>query len=221
MESRTDANWLVEKMQTLSEDNHMSLNVQKSKILFLKGSASCESGDSLELVSQQKDLGLIISRNLSWSDICSQKKTKARRSFWFLKRNCSHKANPVTKLNAYVGYVVPVLTYASQVGNASKTDLKSLERVQRKATAWICGNDADYKQRLLKLNVLPVSLYLELHHILFFNAICQDTFALKSTTNLNPDQQQRGKTKTWKFLFTGWRRPIQNFGHVLRDLWTS
>ena len=158
----------------------MSLNVQKSKLLFLKGSASCKSGDSLELVSQQKDLGVIISRNLSWSDICSRRKTKACRSFWFLKRNCSHKANPVTKLNAFVGYVVPVLTYASQVWNASKTDLKSLERVQRKATAGICGTDADYKQRLLKLNVLPVSLYLELHHILFFNAICQDKFALDS-----------------------------------------
>ena len=115
MESKTDANWFDEKIQTWSKDNHMSLNVEKSKTLCLKGSASFEAGDSLEVVSQQKDLGVIISRNLSWSDNCSRRTTKAWRSFWFLKRNSSHKANPVTKLNAYFGYVVPVLTYASQV----------------------------------------------------------------------------------------------------------
>ena len=50
-ESKT---WLVEKTQTLSKDNHMSHNVEKSRILGLKGNASCECGDSLEVVSQQK-----------------------------------------------------------------------------------------------------------------------------------------------------------------------
>ena len=146
----------------------MSLNVKKSKILCLKGSASCESGHSVEVVSQQKDFEVIISRNLSWSDNCSRRTTTAWRSFWFLRRNCSHKANPVIKLNAYVGCVVPDLTYGFQVWYASKNDLQLLERVQRKATAWIFGKDADYKQRLLKLNLLPVLLYLELPNYTIF-----------------------------------------------------
>ena len=88
MESRTDANWLVEKVQIWSKDNHMSTNVKKSKIFCLKGSFSCEFGDSLEMVPQQKDPGVIQSRNLSYSDNCSRKITKAWQSFWLLKRNC-------------------------------------------------------------------------------------------------------------------------------------
>ena len=48
---KTDANRLVQKIQTWSEDNHMSLKVEKSKILCLRGSASYESGDSFAVVS--------------------------------------------------------------------------------------------------------------------------------------------------------------------------
>ena len=61
----------------------MSLNVEKSKILYMKGGASCESGYSLEL-SQQKDLGVIISGNLSLSDYCSRRNQglDMRRSCW-------------------------------------------------------------------------------------------------------------------------------------------
>ena len=57
MENKTDANWLVEEIQTWSKDNHMSLNVKKSKILCPKGSTSCETGGSVEVVQRQKDLG--------------------------------------------------------------------------------------------------------------------------------------------------------------------
>ena len=53
-----------------------------------------------------------------------------------------------TKLNTYIGYVVPVLTYASQVWYPSKTDMKSIEKIDHKATKWICGGNDEYHQRL-------------------------------------------------------------------------
>ena len=58
-----------------------------------------------------------------------------------------------TKLNAYIGYVVPVLTYASQVWYPSKTDMKSIEKIQQKATKWICGGNDEYHQNTPTLHV--------------------------------------------------------------------
>ena len=98
-----------------SKENCMSLNVDKSKILCLKGKSLTNSdSDVLETVEAQKDLGVIISRNLSWSDNCSMRISKAWGAFYFLKRNCSTTSNIYTKLNGYIGYVVPVISYASQ-----------------------------------------------------------------------------------------------------------
>ena len=104
-----------------------------------------------------------------------------------------------------------VLTFTAQVWYASKTDLKLLEIVQRKATAWICGKDVDYKQRLLKLNVLPVSLYLKLHDIQFFNAICQDKHAL----DLNDKQKSRSRetrqNENFEVYFNSLKKTDTNF----------
>ena len=94
----------------------------------------------------------------------------------------------------------------------------SIGRVQRKATAWICGIDADYKQRLLKLNALPVSLYLELHDILFFTAICQDKYALDSNDKPKSGSTETRQNENFEVPFNRLRRPIQIFGHGLRDL---
>ena len=73
--------------------------------------------------------------------------------------------------------------------------------MQRKATAWICGKDADYKQRLLKLNMLPVSLYLELHDILFFNAICQGKYALDSNDKPKPRSLETRQNENFEVPF--------------------
>ena len=75
------------------------------------------------------------------------------------------------KLNAYIGYVVPILTYASQVWYPSKTDMKSIERIQHKATKWICGGKDEYHQRLEILKILPLSMYMEMHDVLYLLAI--------------------------------------------------
>ena len=65
----------------------MSLNVDKSKILCLKGKTLTNSdSDVLETVEAQKDLGVIISRNLSWSDNCSMRMSKAWRAFFFSEK---------------------------------------------------------------------------------------------------------------------------------------
>ena len=145
------------------------------------------------------DLGEIISRNFSWSDKFSQRTAKAWRSFWFLKRNCLHKANPVTKLNAYVGYVVRVQTYASQVWNASKTDLKWLERVKAKSLH-------GYAEKKLTTNSENYnSMYC------LYRCVSNHTMFYSSRQCAKPKRKAKkksGKTKISNFFLTVWRRPI-------------
>ena len=44
------------------------------------------------------------------------------------------KSSVTTSLTAYIGYVVPIVTYASQAWTPSRSNMEQLERVQKLAT---------------------------------------------------------------------------------------
>ena len=54
--------------------------------------------------------------------------------------------------------------------------MEQLERVQKLATKWILGTSSHYKERLQKLNLLPLSLYIELHDILVLLALLENKY---------------------------------------------
>ena len=43
------------------------------------------------------------------------------------------------KLNAYKGYVVPVIAYASEAWSPNKGEMRDIEQFQKRATSWILG----------------------------------------------------------------------------------
>ena len=109
---------------------------------------------------------------LSWKLNADQRCKKAWKAFYFLKRNISPLASKDTKLNAYVGYVIPVISYASSTWFANKTETKSIENIQRKATKWILNSSIkSYNKRLIELRLLPLSYYFELHDLLMLVSI--------------------------------------------------
>ena len=122
-------------------------------------------------MKNQKDFEVITSSNLSRAENCRKRVSKGSRSFYALKRNISPFANLPTKLYVLIGYVVSVLTYASQVWYPSKLESKALERVQKTATKWIGSLREDYRTRLTRLNILPLSKNLELHDRLFLLSV--------------------------------------------------
>ena len=158
------------------EENKMRLNEDKCFLLPIK-----QQGQSNQLFlnkrpvaskTEQKDLGIIMSRKLSWKSNIQKRCRKATRAFYFLKRNTSVLANTRTKLNAYVGYVMPIISYASMTWFANKTESKEIERIQKRATSWIIGGwDMKYKERLKKLRLLPLTYYFELHDLLTLTAL--------------------------------------------------
>ena len=77
----------------------------------------------------------MISNNLSWNE---NRNRRALGAFFQIKRSLSQKCGFITKLNAYTGYVEPILTLASQ-RLPNKTKSATLEKVQKLATRWILG----------------------------------------------------------------------------------
>ena len=92
-------------VQLWSNENDMILNRNKSKILSISGETTTnEENQSLEIVKNRKDLGVIMSSNLSWSENCRQRVSKRWRSFYALKKNILPIANLPTKLYVFIGY---------------------------------------------------------------------------------------------------------------------
>ena len=135
---------------------------------------------------EQKDLGVIISAKLSWRANSLKRCNKASKAFYFLKRNVSVLASLRTELNAYVGYVIPVISYASMVWFVNKTDCKEVERIQKKATAWILSSwEMNYKSRMAKLKLLPLSYYFELYDLLTLLTLLGGNYNINLPIKLN------------------------------------
>ena len=69
--------------------NVMIANLDKTKCLNLKGSSSVEMNHHLlDNVAHIKDLGIIVSNNLKWTEHVLTKLNNATRCFHALKQNC-------------------------------------------------------------------------------------------------------------------------------------
>ena len=138
-------------------------------------------------------------------------------------------------MNAYTGYVFPIAVYASQTWLPNKGNLTEFEKVQHHATKWIIGSDLSYRNRLIKLHILPLSLYVEMHDLLMLLSIKTGEFDVESSIENeticdNTRQSNRGEFKLskprlnktnenffrrTKLLYNYVLRVIESFGNFL------
>ena len=113
--------------------------------------------------SLHRDLGVLVSNNLTWDEHYSAIISRAYKSLYFIRRATSNSHSPSTKLSLYKSLIRPKLSYCSQLWRPYKIkDIKLFERVQRRATKFILKDyHSDYKIRLTTLHLLPLSLWLE------------------------------------------------------------
>ena len=94
----------------------------------------------LECVSDEKDLGVIISEDLKWEKQCSEAVRKANRMLGIIKRNFVDRSKETIIPPLYKSLVRPHIECCSQVSSAyCKKDIKLIEGVQRRATKLITG----------------------------------------------------------------------------------
>ena len=80
----------------------MNLHDDKCSLIHSKKQSVVKMNEvAVKPVEVQKDLGVLISNDLSWKEICNLRRTKSLNSLWFLKRNISFKSTTKAKLNAH------------------------------------------------------------------------------------------------------------------------
>ena len=172
----------------------MRLNLKKCKVLCLKGIAKLTiQGDQLEKSIVEKDRGIMISNDLTWTARTERRCEKTRKAFFTIKRNIANGTPWTTRKNLYRSYIVPILSYGAVLWKPGKTDLKSIESIQMKASKWILRtSQLEYKERLRRSNLLPLALYHKMHVQLLFIQIVLNTYDFEWQKFV---QLEEGKTK--------------------------
>ena len=128
------------------------------------------SGDPLVTVSTHKDLGILLSSNLSWSSHYDLLLKRAYRILNLIRRTFYNVNCVQTKKVLYLSLVRSHFQYCSPLWHPHFIrDITSIETLQRRATKYIlCDFSSDYKSRLIRLKFLPLMMTFELQDVLFF-----------------------------------------------------
>ena len=120
-------------------------------------------------VRKRKDLGIMVHKDLTWTSDTNRRCEKELKAFFTIKRNVARRRAWQAKKDLYRCYIVQIISYRSVLWKPNKQDLKKVEPIQMKATKLILSTgQLTYKDRLRRLDILPLSLYHELHVLFFF-----------------------------------------------------
>ena len=116
-----------------------------------------------------KDLGIILSVDLSWDYHYEYITSKAYRMLGLLRRTFSKSLSVSAKKLLYISLVRSQLIYGSPIWRPFLIkDIKLIEQVQRRATKFILNDfHSDYYNRLVKLQFLPIMYMFELYDVMF------------------------------------------------------
>jgi len=142
------------------------LNVSKCKIMSVCRKWQADAviplynikGVALESVDSYKDLGVIVDSHLLFDKHISKKVNKAYSMLGILERNFKDVSGECF-INLYKTMVRPILEYANIIWSPRRiSDLTKIEKVQIKATKYMCRNKhLAYEDRLRYLKVPTLS----------------------------------------------------------------
>ena len=136
------------------------------------------NGEPLEFSDSEKDLGVLVTSKLSWSDQSLALFSKASSRLGLVKRTCHFIRCPRQKRVLYLSLVRSIFEHASVVWRpCSDNLLRKLEKIQKRAVKWINSeqdhhyNDYEYFCRLRDLELLPLKFKFTKNDLLFFHKI--------------------------------------------------
>ena len=125
---------------------------------------------SLERVDSVWDLGVEISSGFVWNDHVNKIVGKCNKMMGLIKRTIGYEAPIRVSKTLYSTLIRSNLEYCSSVWNGtSKRNISLIEGVQRRATKFILHYpEEDYKSRLDRLDILPLSFRREITDLIYF-----------------------------------------------------
>jgi len=136
----------------------MLFNVSKCKVMHAGRNNALQEyemeGQTLEAVQQERDLGVIITKDMKASQQCRQAYSKANKMLGIINRTVDYKSREVL-LKLYKSLVRPQLEFCTAVWSPHyKKDKELLERIQHRFTRMVPGlKQLPYDQRLEALNL--------------------------------------------------------------------
>ena len=127
------------------------------------------NGSPIKSASSCKDLGIIVSSDLSWSQHYNMIISKAYCHLVLIHHTFSVSIPIRAKKLLYLSLVRSQLMCCSQVWRPQMIkDIIALEKVQRRTTKYILNDfSLDYKARLRKLGIPPLMYFLDYQDIIF------------------------------------------------------
>ena len=136
-----------------------------------------------------EDLGLMVTSNLSWSTHIESKNRKANTVFFFIKRNTSATQIRV-RLNLYKSMLLPILSFAC----CCFISLKLLGNFQKRVLKWVCRDyHSTHKELLLKCNLLPVPMFVQLKNLLFLSKYFHELRFTGVDLNITTTMSKKGR----------------------------
>ena len=144
--TQTEMNYATMTIENWCSKNQMRLNTGKCTLVNFKNELEGQiNGNILKIETEQKDLGILVTPTLSWNVNASKRCQKSLSIFYSLKPNLSKNCPITSKLNAYTGYVAPIVVYGASVTHYSKSNLRAIEKVQGTATKWMLNSHIPFK----------------------------------------------------------------------------
>ena len=159
----------------------MTFNLSKTNfIAFGKSSPGLSlnlENTAISASNTVKDLVLTISSNLSWLSHIELKVKSAYSIFNNLKRSMPPSTHWHTKDTLIKSYIFSTVLYASGIWCPSRTDLTRLELLQSRVLKWAFPG-SNYKERLSKAKMLPISLEIQLRSLLLLNRLLNGFYSI-------------------------------------------
>ena len=166
------------------EDNskyvNLTLNASKCEVLRVTRKhnkiiypykLSC--GTILTSTVCERDLGILTSPDLTWSKHINHQCNKANKTLGYVRRSTLDIKSITVRRTLYLSLIRAQLCYGSQIwAPQTVTTIQQAEQLQRRATKFILNLpfrcDTIYKDRLLQLDIIPLSYWHEYLDMVFF-----------------------------------------------------
>ena len=228
----------LDVLSAWSTEWKLMFNESKCSLLSIVSSVSPDHSDNhteylinglpISSCYQQRDLGILISSDLSWCHHISKITSKAYKILGLLRRTFCSSNNVATKKMLYISLVRSQLLYGSQVWRPLQVkDINPLESLQRRATKYILNDySSDYRSRLITLNLLPISMLLELNDLCFFvrsikNSSPNNSFNISEYVSFSRNHTRSGTHRKLVQSSIRHNRDKQFYFNRLPHLWNS
>jgi hypothetical protein len=157
----------------------MEFNIPKCKIMHV-GRNNPEykytiNGQELSVVEEEKDIGVIVQKNLKPTRQCEKASNMAAAVLRQIERNFHYRDKRVF-VRLYKQYVLPHLEFSSPAWSPwTRMDIDKLEKVQRKAVKMVSGLEGiEYEDRCAEIGLKPLETRRKLHDLVLLHGMVHE-----------------------------------------------